>query len=87
MQENQTVTEMASEVLTHQARTYAQRTGESFEHALKAVLETEAGRQLKELGDGPHRDETADRWQEDLTQERYEQRSRARHEDGGESGL
>ncbi len=77
MQEKQTVTEMASEVLTHQARIYAQRTGESFEDALKAVIETEAGQQLKELSDGPHRDETAARWQEDLTRERYEKRSQA----------
>jgi len=33
-----------------------------------------------ELRDGPHRDEEAERWQEDLARKRYEERSRARQE-------
>jgi hypothetical protein len=78
MQKNQRVADMAVEVLTRQASARAKRTGEAFEGALKAVLETEAGRQLGELRDGPHRDESAQRWQEDLPRKRAEERSRAR---------
>ena len=46
MKKKQRVADMADEVLARQARVRAERTGESFEEALKAVLETEAGRQL-----------------------------------------
>lgn len=81
MQKNQRVADMAVEVLTRQAEARAERTGEAFEGALKAVLETEAGRQLGELRDGPHRDESAQRWQEDLPRKRAEERSRARREE------
>lgn len=59
MQQNQTVSEMAVDVLARQAGTRATRTGETFEDALKTVLETEAGHQLGELRDGSHRDESA----------------------------
>ena len=69
---------MAVDVLARQAGALAQRTGEPFEEALKAVLETEAGKQLGELRDGPHRDERAEVWQEDLPRKRVEERSRAR---------
>jgi hypothetical protein len=86
MQKNQRVTDMAVDVLARQAGIHAKRTGEPFEEALKVVLETEAGRQLGELRDGPHRDKRANDWQEDLVrkrarkreQERAEGRSRAR---------
>jgi len=71
---------MVIDVLVRQAGARAQRTGEAVEEALEAVLETEAGRQLVELRDGPHRDEEAERWQEDLARKRYEERSRARQE-------
>jgi hypothetical protein len=89
MHKKQRVTDMAEEVLKRQARDRAGRTGEPFEEALKAVLETEAGRQLRELRDGPHRGEEAQRWQEDLPRERIEehirtqkeQRTRAREEE------
>ena len=70
MQKDQRVADMAIEVLERQAEACAQRTGEAFNEALKAVLETEAGRQLEELRDGPHRDETAKRWQDDLARKR-----------------
>jgi hypothetical protein len=50
--------------------------GESFEEALKSVRKTEAGRQLEELGKGPHRDERAAQWQEDMSRERTEERRR-----------
>ena len=63
MHEKQQVAAIAVEVLAHQAEARAKRTGESLEEALKAVLETEAGQQLTDLRDGPHRDEEAERWQ------------------------
>ena len=81
MQKNQLVADMAIEVLARQARTRAERTGEAFEEALKAVLETEAGRQLEELRDGPHRDKRAKRWQKDLAPKRAEERRRGRQEE------
>ncbi len=61
---------MVEEVLERQSRYRVERTGEAFEEALKGVLETEAGRQLQELRDGPHHDEGARRWQEDLLRAR-----------------
>ena len=76
MKKKQRVADMADEVLARQARVRAERTGESLEVALKAVRKTEAGRQLEELSEGPHRDERADQWQEDMSQERAEERHR-----------
>ncbi len=81
LQEKQRVADMATAVLTRQAETRAERTGEPFEEALEAVLETEAGRQLAELRDGPHRDEEAGRWQEDLSHKRAKERKRIRQEE------
>jgi hypothetical protein len=80
MRKEQKVADMAEEVLERQARELAGRTGESFEDALKAVLETEAGRQLQELRDGPHGDERAHEWQEDIRRERAEERGVERGE-------
>jgi len=77
MKKKQKVAEMADEVLARQARTRAERTGESFEEALKIVLETEAGRQLGELSEGPHAHEKAIHWQEGLHRERAEERAEA----------
>jgi hypothetical protein len=76
MKKRQTVADMADEVLARQARARAERTGESFEEALKAVRNTEAGRQLEELSEGPHRDERAEQWQEEMSRERAEERHR-----------
>ena len=76
MQENQRVTEMAEEVLMRQAKVRVGRTGEPIEVALEAVLETEAGQQLRRLRDGPYRGERAKRWHEDLPRERARKRSR-----------
>ena len=42
---------MTTEVLARQADARAERTGASLEGALKAVLETEAGRRLIDAGD------------------------------------
>ena len=78
MYEKQRVSEMASEVLTHQAEVRAGLTGESFEHALKVVLRTEAGRQLEDLRTGPHSDERAGRWYPNLARERAKERGLAR---------
>jgi hypothetical protein len=81
MDKNQRVADMSVDVLARQAGDHAKQTGEPFEEALKGVLVTEAGRQLGELRDGPHRNERAEQWQEDLVQrraqERAEEKSRA----------
>src|SRR5918995_4713906 len=74
MQQNQSVSEMATEVLARQAGARARRTGESLEEALRAVLQTEAGRRLGQLRDGVHRDERAKEWQPNLPWERAEER-------------
>ena len=66
---------MAFDVLRRQAVARVQRTGEALEEALKVVLETEAGRQLEELSQGPHRDKRAEEWQEDMSRERAEERA------------
>jgi hypothetical protein len=76
VQREQTVSEMAEEVLEHQARTVAGRTGQSFEEALEAVSGTDAGRQLRDLAQGPHRSESADEWQGGLLRERADERLR-----------
>ena len=78
MQKNQSVSEMATEVLARQAGARAKRTGESLEVALNAVLQTEAGRRLGRLRDGVHRDERAEQWQSSLARERAEERKLAR---------
>src|SRR5918999_1396982 len=78
MQQNQSVSEMATEVVARQAGVRAKRTGESLEVALRAVLQTEAGRRLGRLRDGEHRDERADQWQPSLPRERAEERRLAR---------
>jgi hypothetical protein len=70
MRKKQKVAEMADEVLARQAKTRADRTGEPFEEALEDVIDTEAGRQLEELRNGPHHDERAQEWQESLARER-----------------
>jgi hypothetical protein len=78
VQKNQSITEMATEVLARQAAARARQTGESLEAALRAVLQTDAGRRLAKLRDGEHRDESADQWQSNLPQERAEERRLAR---------
>ncbi len=77
VRKKQTVADTADEVLARQARVRAERTGGPFDEALKAVLETEAGRQLGELREGPHGHEKADQWQEELARERAEERADA----------
>jgi hypothetical protein len=55
LQPEQTVEEMANEVLMRQAEAEAERSGEPIEEAMWAVVETEAGKQLAGLRDGPTR--------------------------------
>jgi hypothetical protein len=71
----QTVNEMAQEVLCRQARALAQRTGGPFVEALEAVVETPAGRQLEELRCGPHREEETRYWQANLLSERVSEQA------------
>jgi hypothetical protein len=52
-----------------------------LEKALRAVLQTEAGRRLGRLRDGVHRDERAEQWQPSLPQERAEERRQAELEE------
>ena len=81
MQKNQRVTDMTVDVLARQAGARAKRTGEAFEVALTAVLETEAGQQLAELRDGPHGGEKAEDWQEDRARKRAQERKREQAEE------
>jgi hypothetical protein len=74
MQAEQTVSEMALEVLQRQAKALAEQSGRSLDEALVEVLKTEPGGLLSELAEGPHRGEKARRWQADLMKERIEQR-------------
>jgi hypothetical protein len=78
---NQSVSEMATEVLACQAGARARRTGESLVEALRAVLQTEAGRRLGQLRDGVHRDERAEQWQPSLSRERAEERRQEKLEE------
>jgi hypothetical protein len=63
MRPEQTVTEMAEEVLARQAKATVIQTGQSFESALEAVSSTEAGQQLREMANGEPRLEKAQDWQ------------------------
>ena len=77
--------DMATAALRRQAQAAAERTGEPLKEALKAVLETRAGQQLTGLRDGPHRDEEAKRWHDELAPKRAKKRREARQEE--RSGL
>ena len=71
-----TVSEMVEQVLLRQARKLADRTGTPIEEALEAVSSTEAGSQLRELGEGAHRHELTRHWQANLRLERASKRGR-----------
>ena len=64
------VYEMVEDVLERQAKDVVERTGCSPPEALAAVLQTDAGRELRSLRDGPHAQEEARDWQENLLWER-----------------
>ena len=74
MREDQSVAEMANEVLMRQAKVRADRTGEPIEEAMEVVLDTEAGKQLRELRDGPHSEEGVEETQLDAARERAKER-------------
>jgi hypothetical protein len=74
VQQDQSVSEMVEEVLMRQAKALADRRGHSLEDARQAVLDTEAGRQLKGLAQGEHRHEKASEWQGSVYWERSEER-------------
>src|ERR687890_2059748 len=63
VQPDQSVSEMAEEVLMRQAKALSHRSGHSLEDARQAVSDTEAGRQLRDLANGEHRHEMAKQWQ------------------------
>jgi hypothetical protein len=74
VQRDQTVSQMAEEVLLRQAMAVSHRSGYSLEDAREAVLETEAGRQLRDLANGEHGHENARTWQASVFWERAEER-------------
>jgi hypothetical protein len=74
VQQHQTVSQMAQEVLMRQAKVLAHRSGYSLEDARQAVSETEAGRQLRDLANGEHRYEKASEWQLNVFWDRAEER-------------
>ena len=75
MREDQSVAEMANEVLMRQAKARAEPSGEPIEEAMEAVLDTEAGKRLKELRDGPHGEESVEETQVEVARERAEERT------------
>jgi hypothetical protein len=70
----QTVSQMVNEVLERQAKSLAEGTGETFERATSATLNTEAARQLKELAESPYSERKAAEWQAALPWRRAEER-------------
>ena len=74
MQQDQTVSKMAEEVLMRQTKALAHRSGYSLEDAQQAVSDTEAGRQLRDLANGEHRHEKAQAWQAGVFWDRAEER-------------
>ena len=83
MQQDQTVSEMAQEVLMRQAKALANGSGYSLEAARQAVSHTEAGKQLRDLASGEHRHEKAQAWQASVFWERAE--ARMMHQIGSEA--
>ncbi len=75
MREDQSVAEMANEVLMRQAKRRADRRGVPIEEAMEAVLNTEAGKRLRELRDGPHGEEGVQESQVVAARERAEERA------------
>jgi hypothetical protein len=68
----QTVADIANEVLLRQAKDRADRNGEPIEAAMRAVVGTEAGKQLADLRDGARGGEGVEEWQAGIAQERAE---------------
>ncbi len=75
MREDQSVAEMANEVLMRQAKARAERRGEPIEEAMVAVLDAQAGQQLLNLRDGLHGEEGVEETQVDAARERTKERT------------
>ena len=75
MSEDRSVEEIANEVLMRQAKARADRSGEPIEEALAAVLNTEAGTQLRKLRDVPNDEESVEEWQVGMARERAQERA------------
>ena len=75
MRPEQTIVEMAEEVLSRQTRAQLQRTGQSHASAQAAVLQTPAGCQLEELRSGAHQHEEVRYWQANLLFERVKEQA------------
>ena len=74
MRGDQSVSQMAEEVLMRQAKALSHRSGLSLEDASQAVSDTEAGRELRDLASGEHSHEKAKQWQASVFWERAEER-------------
>jgi hypothetical protein len=74
VREDQSLAQMANEVLMRKAKVWAELSGEPIEEAMEAVLNTEAGKQLKELRDGPHSEESLKEAQVGVARERAKER-------------
>jgi hypothetical protein len=75
MRAEQTLAEMAEEVLLRQTRVFARRTGQSLDEAREAVIQTAAGCQLEELRGGVHQHEEVRYWQANLLFERVSEQA------------
>ena len=64
--------EMDHEVLMRQAKVRADRSGEPIEEALEAVLNTEAGAQLRDV---PHGEESVEEWRVGMARERAQEQA------------
>jgi hypothetical protein len=75
VKQDQSVSQMAEEVLMRQTKALALRSGQSLEVRHQAVSDTEAGRELRDLAKGEHRHEMAQTWQASVFWGRAEERS------------
>ena len=83
MHQEQTVSEMVEEVLMRQAKVLVAESGLSLQDALAAVTGTDAGMQLRALGDGEHQYQEARYWQANLLFKRAREWVRQPREDEG----
>ena len=74
MDKEQSVLEMAEEVLVRQAEAWAAKTRQPFGRALEAVSDTEAGQQLRALAESECRFQRAAQWQANLRPNRVQVR-------------
>lgn len=73
MHPDQTVSEMAQEVIRRQAKTLADQSGQPFEWAMADTLKSDAARQLRELAEGEYGEWKAAQWQARLPWARAEE--------------